>query len=248
MNKSENMDLIASEPLPVAHAMQDAPSPGQMLAAILEKGVTAENVAAIERMAALYERMEERNSERKFNAAFSLLQANMPQIVAESVIPSRGKYQRFEDILRDIGQLLGKHGFSLGFEQTADDKRVTVTCILRHDGGHSTRTPFSVRVSNKSDNATQDDCKASTTAKRNAMLQALNIVVRQDCLQSEDDPRNDGGYITTKQAEELAHRLQMVNGNREAFLKLAQAESFDKIYSGNYEMLDKALIKKEGGK
>jgi hypothetical protein len=147
--------------------------------------------------------------------------------------------------MNQISKPLSENGFTVAFSQEADDKRITVTCHLRHIEGHSATTAFSVRVGGKADSETQADCKASTTAKRNALLQALNIVIRQDCLSDENDPHNEGGAVTPAQATELEHRVKMVNGDVPAFLRCAGAETFATIMSGKYQMLNGMLAKKE---
>lgn len=218
----------------------------QMLQTVIQGGVTAENAAAFEKLIELHWKMQERDAEKQFNEAFVALQKETPVIVASSVIPNRGKYERFEDIMNVLSPLLAKHGFSVSFSNDAKDNRITETCHLRHISGHSQTNTFSVRVGGKADSETQADCKAATTAKRNALLNALNIVIRQDCLQNEDDdPRNEGAPITLEQANELEHRVQMTNSDVGAFLKLAGAPMFRKILSGKYTMLDAMLKRKE---
>lgn len=230
----------------VAVATQQ-PSVAAMLQGVITTGVTAENVGAVEKLVALYERMEEKRAEREFTTAFNALQAEMPTIVASSVIPNRGKYERFEDIMRQIGPLLSKHGFAVSFEQEADDRRVKVKCNLRHVGGHSTQTAFSVRISGKADSETQADCKASTTAKRNALLQCLNIVIRQDVLSEEHDASIEGGEITKAQADELERRVAMLNADHKKFLAWLGVKSYAEIPSGKYDIADQFLRTKERG-
>ena len=218
----------------------------QMLQTVIQGGVTAENATAFEKLIELHWKMQERDAEKQFNTAFVELQKEMPVIVAESVIPNRGKYQKFEDVMRDISPLLVKHGFSVSFSNEAKDNRITETCHLRHIGGHSQTNTFTVRVGGKSDSETQADCKAATTAKRNALLNALNIIIRQDCLQDEEnDPRNEGAPITLEQADELERRVKETNSDEKAFLKVAGASMYRQIMSGKYPMLDALLRRKE---
>lgn len=229
--------------LPVA--VRPQPTVADMLQAVIQGGVTNENIAALERMTDLYERMEAKKAEQKFNAAFAALQSELPDIVASSPIPQRGKYERFEDIMHTVKPLLVKHGFAVSFEQLADDKRIRVTCHLRHADGHSTSTPFAVRLGGKADSDTQADCKASTTAKRNALTQALNIVVRQDAFDSEEDAKLEGGFVTPEQADELERRVALLNVDKAAFFKFAGAATFREIPSSKYDILDQHLAKKE---
>jgi len=218
----------------------------QMLQSVIQSGVTQENAVVIEKMAELYWKMQERDAEKQFNEAFVKLQSELPTIVAETVIPNRGKYQKFEHVMRDIGPILSRNGFSVSFSNDYKENRVVETCQLSHIGGHSRSNSFAVRVSAKADSETQADCKAATTAKRNALLNALNIVITQDCLQDEEnDPRNEGAPITLAQADELERRVAETNSDKAAFLKLAGAPMFRQILSGKYAMLDAMLKRKE---
>lgn len=243
------LQTITATELQRVPAVQTQPTVGMMLQAAVQHGVTAESVGVVERLAALFERDQTRQAETAFAIAFNALQAEMPDIVATSVIPNRGKYERFEDVMHVVKPLLIKNGFSVSFSQEADDKRIRVTCKLRHTGGHSQETPFAVRLGGKADSDTQADCKASTTAKRNALLQALNIVIRQDCLMDDDDPRNEGGFITEAQSEELQRRVSETNSDKAKFLAVAGAQTFATIPAGKYATLDSLLrVKEQQGK
>lgn len=203
------------------------------------------DVDKMERLLAMAERMEERRSVQEFNAAFAAMQKELPVIVAESVIPNRGKYAKFENVMYQIQPALTGHGFSLSFSQYADDKRITVTCHLSHSSGRSKDTPFSVRLGGKSDSPTQEDCKASTTAKRNALLEALNIVVRQDVLQSEDDVHNESHEtVTQAQAGLLRVLCEETKSDISKFLDFADSDSFEHIKSSRFESLVSMLERK----
>jgi hypothetical protein len=236
---SENNQLTIKE--------QPQPSVALMLQTICERGITAENTEAMTQLMKLHERMEDRQAERDFNAAFAALQAETPDIVATSVIPNRGKYERFEDVMHVMRPLLSKHGFSVSFSQETGD-RITVTCHLRHASGHSQQTKFGVRLGGKADSETQADCKASTTAKRNSLLQALNIVIRQDCMQDEDDARITGEVVSAEQAASLFARVEAVGADKAAFLSYAGAKTFSEISASRYDALDAMLARKEKAK
>lgn len=206
------------------------------------------DIDKMERLLAMGERMQEKGAIQTFNAAFAKMQGELPVIVAESVIPNRGKYARFENVMHQIQRQLTSNGFAVSFEQEADDKRIKVTCHLRHVGGHSQATSFAVRLGGKADSETQADCKASTTAKRNALLQALNIVIRQDCLQDEDDAHNEGGpsgCVTQEEADTLRDWVEAVGGDRTAFLEHAGAAAFEEIQASRLEGLRALLRRKE---
>ena len=209
--------------------------------AIVEGQIDAPKLAVMKELLAM-------DAERKFNGAFVALQSDTPVIVATTVIPNRGKYARFEDIMAIVGPLLSRHGFTVSFSQDFKEGRILETCTLSHAAGHSRSNTFAVRTGGRADSDTQSDCKAATTAKRNALCNALNVTIRQDCLNNEDDAGIEGdpnAKVTPAQAQELEHRAQMTNSNIPAFLKLAQSGKFEDIPANRYAELDHMLSLKE---
>ncbi len=191
------------------------------------------------------------DAQRRFNSAFVALQSDLPVIVASSVIPNRGKYERFEDIMRVVGPLLTKHGFTVSFSQDFKENRILEICTLSHEAGHSRSNSFAVRSGGRADSDTQADCKASTTAKRNALCNAINVIIRQDCLNNEEDARIEGDpneKVTADQAFELERRVQETNSNVEAFLRFAGASKFSDIAANRYNECDAQLRRKERAK
>jgi len=215
-----------------------------MLQAVIDRGVTPENVTALDKLCGLYERMQSIDAEKQFAAAFVALQSEMPIITASTVIPNRGKYEKFEDVMRIIGPLLVKHGFSIRFSNEAKDGRIIETCYLMHSGGVTKTNQFAVRTG-KADTETQADCKAATTAKRNALLNALNIVIQQDCMDSEHDAAIEGGPITPAQVADLKRRVASTRSNEEKMLKFARATSYETIIASMFAPLDAELRRRE---
>ncbi len=111
----------------------------QVLMSAISSGVTAENAAAVKTLAEVYERMETKNAEKSFNRSFVALQSQLPVIVATSVIPNRGKYERFEDVMRQIGPALSANGFSISFSMDVKEGRIIETCQLSHIDGFGRR-------------------------------------------------------------------------------------------------------------
>lgn len=217
-----------------------------MVQGVIEKGVKSEDIIVLEQLMKLHERMQDKAAEKQFNSDFVVMQKEFPQITAQSVIPNRGKYEKFEDVMVVVSPILRRHGFAESFSQELDDKnRVTVTCHLMHIGGHSRDTKFTVRSGGKSDTETQADCKASTTAKRNALCQALNIIIRQDVLNEENDAGIEGTNITQEQANSLRERVLNTGSDEVLFMEFAHASEYEDIKTGIYADLDAQLTRKE---
>jgi hypothetical protein len=78
-----------------------------MLSAVIEKGITAENAAAVEKITDLFLKVEASNAKKAFALAKSELQAELPVVIANKTVPNndgttRYVYAPFEDIMRQI--------------------------------------------------------------------------------------------------------------------------------------------------
>lgn len=228
------------------------PSVGEMMQTMLTNGITQQNVAAFTELVKLKEHMEDRkearDSLRAFNMAFTKLQRAIPNIRADRVVPDgKGgtlyRYSSYEEIMAQVQPLLTEHGFSVRFSQSMETDRVTMTCHLMHEGGHSVTNDYTVRSGRGAPgmNETKCDSSASTVGQREALCDALNIIRRN----RDEDPRMQGGKVTQEQADELEHRAQLTNSDIPAFLKLAGAEKFSEIAAVKFDMLSELLARKE---
>ncbi len=226
--------------------MENGPEPLlRLIQKVVDGGVTESNVAALDKLLAVYERLDDKRAEREFSAAFVALQNDLPVIVASSIIPNRGRYERFEDVMRVVSPLLVKHGFSVSFSMDFKENRIVETCHLKHIGGHSQSNSFAVRAGGKADSDTQADCKAATTAKRNALLNCLNIVIRQDVMQNEDgDASLEGSPISRDRIQYLNELLTETKSDVTKFLAMAGVDSVEDIRTGSYDVLVRALLMK----
>jgi len=226
------------------------PTAADILQAVIEKGVTSENVAAVESIVKLYERMEDRKAAMSASRCLRELQAEAKAIPATRAVPARDgsaryKYVPYEEIMEKAQPMLTKYGFSVRYSQRNEADRTTVICILTHDDGHSFTNEFTVRTGSgpPQATATQADSSAGTVAQREAFCDALNIVRCRD-----DDAQKEGASITPEQADELARRVAETNSNKEAFLKLAGSPDFAHIPAAKYSVLDELLQRKERGR
>jgi len=236
--------LVGTEP----RQLTVTPSVGEMLKAVIDKGVTAESVGALEKLVGLYERMEDKKAERAFAAAFVSLQAEMPNVQATKAVPNndgsiRYRFAPFEDLMEQVAPMLQKHGFTVSFSSKFEEGRIISTCTLQHIEGHKRTNDFAVRVGKgpPGSSESQGDGAAASYAKRFALVEALNIVVSH----LDNDARLEGGPVSKEQAFELERRVQETNSSMEAFLKFAGASKFAEIPSAKYSILDEFLSKKE---
>ena len=241
-------DQLALSPSGLLPAARPEPSVGEMLQAVIDKGVTQENVAAIEKLVGLYERMQEKKAEQLFASAFVRLQAEMPKVQATVAVKNkdgsvRYRFAPIEKIVEQVGPAMKENGFTFSFSERFFEGRMVETCTLMHVGGHKRTNEFSVRVGGGPPGCTetQADGAASQYARRYALCDALGIVIEH----LDEDARAEGGTVTAEQAFELERRVAETNSNKAAFLKFAGAEKFADISAVKYDMLDQFLQKKE---
>lgn len=237
MPESEVIDTTAlapaTPPTPTTLARPNEPDMGQLLSAIAQGGVTAGNVEALERIAAVWERQEERMARRDFDEALAALQAECQIVQPNRQIPDnngnlRSEFADYVGIWKQVGPLIAKHRFSISWdtERLSEPARIVVSCILSR-GGHSRVTKFAARISAppKSSDA-QADGATNSIAKRYALCNALNIVVGYD------DARAEGDTISPEAAQQLeqaAREVYTTDAEITKFLEFLGAPTFAQV-------------------
>lgn len=204
----------------------------------------------MERLLAMAERLQAKDAEKQFAAAFVALQSEMPPIQASKSVPDKYgnikyKFAPYESIMETLQPLLKKHGFTLAFSTSYNEGRVVQTCTVMHVGGHSRHNQFMARIGSgpPSSSEAQGDGAASTYAKRFAVCNAFNIITEQDS-DGKDDARSDGEPISKDKAAYLRELVRETNSNEAQFFLFAGATSYDTIGSARYDACVTALMKK----
>lgn len=100
------------------------------------------DVSKMERLMAMYERVEAKNAERAFNDAMNAAQSEMRPISADAQNKqTNSAYATFGKLDKVLRPIYLKHGFSLSFDEGDSPKpeHVRVICYVSHKDGH-TRT------------------------------------------------------------------------------------------------------------
>ena len=233
-----------------AHIVAE-PRVGDLMAMALGHGLTPESVGVMERLCKLKAEQDALNAKRDFAAAFADMQADMPSIPKEKIVPNkdgspRYSYAPYETIMKYVTPVLRKHGFTVSFSTKVESPRVTAFCTLMHRGGHERTNEYAVRVGSgpPGSSETQADGAAYTYAQRGAICDCLGIT--EVHATADNDARIIGAPVTQDQAEHLRQRVSDTKSNPESFLKYAGATSFESIPANRYEALDALLKKKEG--
>lgn len=234
-------DLAKTERLDLEAAQRSDPTPMELMAQAIEKGMTPE---ALEKLYRLKRDIDADNAKRLFAKAFTELQAEMPIIQACRVVPNkdgseRYKYAPYEDIMRQAQPLLKRFGFTVSFSTVVDGNRVRAICILLHKGGHERTNEYAVRIGGGPPGSTemQADGAAYTYAQRGALCDCLGITISG----RDNDARDLGANVSHDQCEDLRQRVADAKLNVTSFLKWAGATSFETIPETSYRKLDDYL-------
>jgi hypothetical protein len=200
VSEQDNRLPVVSPPEPTG--------PAALLAAAIQKGVDAEGIKTL---AEVYQKMEALRAEREFNDALAGFQAVCPVLKKRTAIefPTRGggvfrsQYAAMEDLIEDTRALRAQFGFSHSFEPSVTGTQITVVCVLRHRGGHQTRTPFSVPLPKDARlSEAHAVAGAVTFCERYAFCGALGLTTGRD---------RDGAELAGESAhisEEQRHQLE----------------------------------------
>lgn len=168
------------------------------------------DVAKLEKLLDMQERIMDRHAEQAFNVAFTAMQAALPTVV-ERGRTDKTAYAKLEDIIDTTRPILREHGFSLSFRTEWPEKSmVKVVGILTHQDGHSRQSEFlSAADASGSKNAIQALGSAVSYGRRYTTLDLLNITTRT----ADDDgwratPPKEGGPATPKGFEDWLIDLQ----------------------------------------
>ena len=206
-------------------AVQDA-APSTLLAAIVGMAKDpAVDVTKLQAVLEMQERLERRQAEREFIAAFARLSAMMPRVKKNgtiSLIDKQGvnkgsiAFAKWEDMDKILRPLLAEEGFSLSFDSVVrpgDGGGLIVTGTLMHRDGFSRTAsiPLPLDVGPGRNNL---QAGGSTLAygKRYTTEMLVNIV-----REGEDNDGND--LISVEQAAELDGMMREMGVDPPKFLQ-----------------------------
>jgi hypothetical protein len=193
------------------------------------------DIARLERILELRERVNAQNEKRAFDAAFAMMQPDLPVISEKGEIKVgndiRGRYAKWADIGDAIAPVLARHGFALRHRITQADAKVTVTGVLSHREGHSEETSITLPIDTSgSKNAVRAIGSSVSYGQRYTARVLLNLRSRFD-KDDDDDGRAAGRHepITEKQADDLRELIESVGANSGIFLKYYGIASVDDL-------------------
>lgn len=242
----KQMELVPHKEAP---APADVRQPENLMGALIQAAMNPEiDADKMERMLAMYERMEATKDRRDFHDALAAMLPELPEVKKAGSAVSGSQhlytYAKWEDINRAIKPILQKHGFALTFRTEDHDKGVLVTGVLSR-GGHQEETRLLVPADKAGAmSSAQARGNAVSYGKRYTAASLLNLVTA-------DEPDNDGRPLsgdnfTEQQAAHVRKLLKDLGREEGTFLQYAQtkghqAEKIEDLPFEAYDDLVKAL-------
>lgn len=224
-------------------------SPINILEAAVRGGINSENVAVVKEIVAMCREQRAEDAKAAFARAFFAMKKEMPIIYADKEVKTKSGHLAFEycspqEIQNVIDPVMKRNGFCTMTGQEKDDKGfITASVTLYHEAGHSETRSFTVRPGsgNALMSEAQCDAAATTSAERHALIKMLGLRTR---LRPEDDPHNEGGFISQAQADTLRDLVEQTGSDTAKFLAYASAKTFEEIHEARFEQLEKTLVAK----
>ena len=254
MSDSRELAVVPPQALAVQQVPQ-APSVAEILSAVVAKGITQENVGALKEIVSLYERMEDKNAERKYASALCELQKECQNVVATKDVDGKFRYAPFLNIWNAVRPAVERNGFTLQWSQEHQGDKIKVTLTLQHLSGHKRDFTYAMRLGSNAPGTPSGaqapvlDSQAESRAKRRLMMDALNIVV--DAVTPAEDV-GDGTLADQEESDALFRRLIAVTPDPEKqqpaqkrFLDTAGVDAWNKIPKALLPILQRLMSEKE---
>jgi hypothetical protein len=207
------------------------------------------DVDKLERMMALYERMEAKKAEQAFHAAMVDAQQEMRPIAADANNPqTKSKYASYAKLDNKLRPIYTGHGFSLSFdtEDSTKPDHIKVLCYVSHSGGYSRAHHVDMPTDGKG--AKGGDVMTKTHAAGAAMSYGVRYLLKMifNVAVGEDD--TDGNMpierVSQEQAANIRALMTEVGAIEANFLKYMQAKKIEDIQAGSYDHAIKMLERK----
>ena len=195
---------------------------------LMQQALTTPNMdmSVLKDMLAMQKEVMAQQAIIDFNNDFSVMSRKIP-VISHTKKSYSTTYTPLEDIVNIVRPILSEHGFSVSFNNEQLEKGfVTVTCQLRHKGGHMIENALTLPTEavTKGMNPMQAIGGAISYGKRYTLCGILNIATTAD-----DD---NNGFATNAKVEsakkpisdeELTKGIQAINAKTYTLEKLFNA-------------------------
>jgi len=226
-----------------------AGTPAFMLQSAIERNASPD---MIERLVAIYDQWEAKESRKSYIGAMARFQVNAPQVLKDKHVHFTNRagtvteywHARLSNITKAIGPIAGPLGLSYDWNIQDSVNPIVVTCIVSHISGHEKQVSMS-GPPDESGGKNTIQAKKSTVSylQRTTLLAAFGL--------AEEDQDDDGRgsepaqNITIEQAAEIKRLLQETDSDVKRFLGVFGIQTVDTMPAVHYQRAINMLNKKK---
>lgn len=216
-------------------------TPMQMLQVAMDRGADLDK---LQQLMDLQQRWEASEARKAFVSAMTAFKANPPDIIKTKQVEygnTKYKHATLADVCAAAIQGLAQHGISHRWDVEQADK-ITVTCVLTHELGHSERVSMSALADTSGQkNAIQAIASAVSYLQRYTLMSITGLAARD---QDDDGQAAGVATITTAQAADLLALADEVGLNVGKLLAWLKVERVEDLPAAHYQKAVAALESK----
>jgi len=232
--------------LELAAKQEVAPSADMGIMAVIARAAAdpTVDVAKMQALLAMHERLAALRAETEFKAALARIQPRMPRVSKLGKIEVSGvvrsRFARYEDVDEMIRPLLGEEGFAVDFDTEMSGAAIKVILRVSHREGHSELRSITLPVDGSgSKNSVQGVGSTVSYGKRYLIVGFFNIIT------VDEDNDGAGDVITEDQANKINDMLIYTSANRAKFLEWVGVPEVADIPAARYDAIMVQLKRKE---
>lgn len=238
--------VVQAEELPVAPTHSGEVT--SLVHMAVERNVPVET---LERLMDLAERIHKRDARQAYFDALATFQDECPEILKDKLVTvttrnggSYGyKFAPLDRIARVIREPLRKNGLSYSWDvPNANDKVLTISCVLRHVDGHEERSSFPVPIDTAAAmSGAQKNGAALTYGKRQSLLAVLGLTTADEDVDGAKLDMPSAELISAEQLANISDLIEAKNKNLGKFLKWLGVPTLAEIPASEYRRAVDAL-------
>ncbi len=237
----KKQDMAVASAAQVAMLRPETPAtvtPMHMLQAAMDRGADLDK---LQQLMDLQQRWEASEARKAFVAAMTAFKANPPDIIKTKLVSygnTSYKHATLADVCAAAIQGLAQVGISHRWDVDQSD-RITVTCVLTHELGHSERVSMTAPADTSGQkNPIQAIASAVSYLQRYTLLSITGLAARD---QDDDGQGADVATITGAQAADLTALAEEVGLNIDKLLAWLKVERVEDLAAVHYQKAIAAL-------
>ncbi len=237
----KKQDMAVASAAQVAMLRPETPAtvtPMHMLQAAMDRGADLDK---LQQLMDLQQRWEASEARKAFVGAMTVFKANPPDIIKTKLVSygnTSYKHATLADVCAAAIQGLAQVGISHRWDVDQSD-RITVTCVLTHELGHSERVSMTAPADTSGQkNPIQAIASAVSYLQRYTLLSITGLAARD---QDDDGQGADVATITGAQAADLTALAEEVGLNIDKLLAWLKVERVEDLAAVHYQKAIAAL-------